>query len=179
MVAKERGGEDSAWEEEQKTREPGEGRDSVGGWKESDGGEMHEEQLAEVVEVEEEAQILIQQNHDPIQEDEAMKEGEKTADVGTEAGRQEVDAHSSSYCEKKPDQRQSAGSYSEKERRGLAPPPAGAEEEFQEEEEEGADDRGAPGFTTHRTFFSIIFRNEAAVLPLTHPLFDHSSQCFH
>lgn len=151
MLAKETAGEDSAWKEEQKEQmieEP------VGGRKESDDEEMDEEQLAEVVEVEEEVQIIIQQNRDRMQEDELMQEDEKKADVPTEAGSQDVDSHSSgrSFCEKNSGQRQCVDSYSAK--RVLAPPPAGSEG-GSKEKKEGANDKGAPAFTSQGTFFSF------------------------
>lgn len=137
MVVRETAGEDSAWKEELKEQvieEP------VGAWKESDGEEMDEEQLAEVVEVEEEVRIIIQQNQD------RMQEGEKKADVQTEAASQDVDSPSSSrsFCEKNPEQRQGRDSS----------PPAGSGGRSKEKEE-GADEKGAPAFTSQGTFFSF------------------------
>lgn len=145
MLAKEPAGEDPAWKEEPKEHTI---EEPVGGRKESDDEEMDEEQLAEVVEVEEEVQIIIQHNQDRMQED------EKKADVPTEAGSQDVDSHGSgrSFSEKNSEQRQCVDSYSAK--RVLAPPPAGSEG-GSKERKEGPNDKGAPAFTSQGTFFSF------------------------
>lgn len=161
MFANEAAGKDSVWQEEPKEEvleEP------VGGRKESEGDEMDEEQLAEVVEVEveEEVQIRVQQNQDPIQEEEPMKEEEKKAEVQMQAGSEDMD----SYCEKTPEQRRPVHSYSE---RALAPP-AGSEGGLKEKKERTDD--GAPAFTGPGTFFcfhNLMFMSKAPLLPLTHP----------
>lgn len=113
---------EAAWQEEAKDQmieEPG-------------GEEMGEE----LVVLEEEVQIIIQQNHGPIQDH------QKKADQQAEAGSQDVDSHSgtcTSRCDRNPEDTPSA------DWRALAPPAAGPEEE----------EEGAPASSTHGTFFSF------------------------
>lgn len=147
MFTKERGGNVSAWKEEQKEQmtEPVEGRDGTGGQKESDG-----EQLAEVVEVEEEVHISWQNGN-------GIQENETTADVQTEAGSRDSLSNtcsSGSSCQNSQEPRQSAASYSDKEESVLAPPstgPGGGSKG----KEEAPDEAGAPGDSSHGTFSSL------------------------
>lgn len=113
MFAKESGGTDTDCKEQQKNhmieeqvRELVEGGDAVGGRNESDGEEMDEDELAEVVEIEEEIPVIIQPNGARLQEDKMITEEEK------KAGSQDVDSCTNmcsdgSYCEKNTEQTES------------------------------------------------------------------------
>ncbi|XP_029702169.1 puratrophin-1 isoform X2 [Takifugu rubripes] len=153
MFAKESGGNDSDCKEQQKNdmieeqvQEPVEERDTAGERNESDGEETDEDELAEVVEIEEEVQVIIQPNRDRLQEDELMIEDKRKAES------QDVDSCANmcsdgSFCEKNTDQTESVDSYSEKEKTVLGPPSPGTKEGFKSQQKEeqngGVDVKGA------------------------------------
>lgn len=182
MFAKESGGNDSDCKEQQKNdmieeqvQEPVEGRDTVGGRNESDGEETDEDELAEVVEIEEEVQVIIQPNRDRLQEDEQMIEDKR------KAGSQDVDSctimcSDGSFCEKNTEQTESVDSYSENEKIVLGPPSPGTEEGFKSQQKEekngGVDVKEATEINSEGTFNrpTLVFMsiNEASKLSLSH-----------
>lgn len=162
MFAKESECNDSDCKEQQKSdmieeqvQEPVEEMDTVGGQNESDGEESDEDELAEVVEIEEEVQVIIQPNRDRLQEDELMI-GDKR-----KAGSQDVDTCANmcgggSFCEKNTDQTESVDSYSEKEKTVLGPPSPRTKEGFKSQQKEeqngGVDVKGATETNSEGTF---------------------------
>lgn len=150
-------------------------QEPVEGWNESDGEETDEDELAEVVEIEEEVRVIIQPNRDRLQENELMIEDER------EAGSQDVDSctimcSDGSFCETNTDQTESVDSYSEKEKPVLGSPSPGTKEGFNSQEKEekngGVDVKGATEIKSEGTFVlpTLVFMsiNEASKLPPSH-----------
>lgn len=197
MFRKESGGNNSDCKEQQKNdmieeqvQEPVEGRDTVGGRHESDGEETDEEELAEMVEIEEEVQVIIQPNRDRLKEDELMTDEadenkRKTDETGTDenkrkAGSQDVDSctimcSDGSLCEKNTEQTESVESYSEKEKTVLGPPSPRTKEAFKSQQKEekngGVDVKEATEINSEGTFVCptlVMSLNEPSKLSPSH-----------
>lgn len=183
MLAKESGSNDSDCKEQQnndmieeQVEEPMEERDTVGERNESDGEETDEDELAEVVEIEEEVQVIIQPNRDRLQEDELMIEDKRKSES------QDVDSctimcSDGSLCEKNTDQTESVDSYSEKEKTVLGAPSPGTKEGFksqQKEEQNGGVVKGVTEINSKGTFVlpTLVFMSikEASKLSPSHNL---------
>lgn len=158
MIAKESRGEgsDCTEQQEEQTTEEQVNKEEL------DEEETEEEELEEVVEVEEEVQVIIQQNQERMQEDEAAREDEK------KAGSEDVAPQTNRCSEKNEELTRSVDSCFETDKTVVVPPSPGAEVGFEDgqegERKEVADEKAAVEFNSEGTFFfllpSVFFVNE-------------------